>query len=528
MADTLELAGENPFKVRAFRKAADTLGQSEYADRLVAMVADGSLVEIPGIGKGILAFLQETAAGRVSPDLEAALKKIPQGLRELTRVPGLGPKKARVVVDQLGIQTLGELEYACKENRLLKLDGFGEKLQTKILASVQFLLRSVGKALLSDSENWADAIESKLKEPDRALAVRTGSLARRDEVLSELEWVASADVAKKIEKAADAVNPAVRVEVHRAEVAELGVASVRRSSAPDFWKALEKRSKEKLDTISAGTETEFFKKAGTPFLAPEFRGSATIFDLLDKPGVDSIVREDDVRGVFHAHTTRSDGHDSLEEMTRAAHTAGFEYFGVSDHSQSAFYAHGLSAEDLKAQRKECEAAQKKVPACRIFWGIESDILKDGSLDYSEKVLGEFDFVIASIHSRFGLGRKDMTDRIVKALKHPRTRILGHVTGRLLLGREGYDIDMEEIIKVASHEGKAIEINAHPQRLDIDWRWGDALRKHKTWVAINPDAHEKEGIRDFRYGVAMARKALLPKTQILNALNTKEVASWLKS
>jgi DNA polymerase (family 10) len=242
--------------------------------------------------------------------------------------------------------------------------------------------------------------------------------------------------------------------------------------------------------------------------------------------LDSILAWDGVRGIFHNHTTRSDGTASLEEMVIAAKKQGFQYIGISDHSQSAFYASGLKTDALLEQEKEIRKVQDKHPDIRIFWGIESDILADGSLDYPESMLKRFDFVVASVHSRFQMDKEAMTDRILEAIRNPHTRFLGHATGRILLGRKGYDLHMEKIIAEAAACDVAIELNANPARLDIDWRWGPELRKHGTKISVNPDAHATDEIVNTRFGIMMARKALLPASQVVNGRSVKEVEKWL--
>ena len=239
-----------------------------------------------------------------------------------------------------------------------------------------------------------------------------------------------------------------------------------------------------------------------------------------------ILPWDGIQGVFHNHTNRSDGVASLEEMVLAAKRLGYRYLGISDHSQSAFYAQGLRVPTLLEQEQEVRDLQEKHPEIRIFWGIESDILADGALDYEPEILAKFDFVVASVHSRFNMEREAMTDRILEAVRNPHTRFLGHATGRLLLGRKGYDVDMERVIAEAAQHDVAIEINANPARLDIDWRWGPQLRRCKTLVSVNPDAHDTEGLEDTRYGIAVARKALLPAGLVVNSRSVAEVERWL--
>jgi DNA polymerase (family 10) len=282
-------------------------------------------------------------------------------------------------------------------------------------------------------------------------------------------------------------------------------------------------SPKEVDTES---EEKFYEKIGLTWIPPEARETGEEVALAKK-GPLKLLPEKGVRGIFHNHTTRSDGAATLEEMVRAAEKAGYSYIGISDHSQSAVYAQGLKTPDLMDQRAEVKKIQEKFPNIRIFWGIESDILQDGSLDYDDKILSQFDFVIASIHSRFKMDREAMTDRILKAIRNPRTRFLGHATGRLLLGRKAYDMDMERVIQEAADHDVAIEINANPARLDIDWRWGSALRRSKTLVSVNPDAHETAGIDHVKFGVTVARKALIPVDQVVNARSVAEVEKWLR-
>ena len=281
------------------------------------------------------------------------------------------------------------------------------------------------------------------------------------------------------------------------------------------------------EPFDVATEEEFFERLKLPMIPPEMRETGEEVKLAKSGALKDLLPWDGVRGVFHNHTTRSDGRDSLEDMVVAAKKCGYAYIGISDHSQSAFYAQGLKSDALLEQEKEIRTLQEKHPDIRIFWGIESDILADGDLDYDAKMLKRFDFVVASIHSRFQMEKEAMTDRILTAIRHPATRFLGHVTGRLLLGRKGYDLHMDKIIAEAARCDVAIEINANPARLDIDWRWGKELRASKTLVSVNPDAHDVAGLSDTIYGIAVARKALLPTGLVVNSRSVQEVEKWLK-
>lgn len=529
----MELKGENPFKVRAFEKAAASLGAlegTELEDRARA----GTLTELSGIGKGISEVLGEyfrTGGSKVRDEL---LASIPEGLLELTQVPGLGPKKALVLIEELGIHGISELEYACRENRLLKLKGFGEKAQHKILEAIGFMKSNQGRQRLSDAFALAQALHKALLQAAKGARVsEAGDLRRRLETLASLEFVVEVPTGAKEAAVRAEVEEASRgfcadaglrlpVTFHFARSERFGYELARATATPEHWRAI--GAPEPFD---ARDEEAFFARLGLPLIPPESRETGEEVALARAGGLDRLLPWDGIRGVFHNHTTRSDGVATLEQMVVAAKKLGYEYIGISDHSQSAFYAQGLKVPDLLDQEREIREVQAKHPEIRVFWGIESDILADGSLDYEPEVLKRFDFVVASIHSRFNMDREAMTDRILEAIRNPCTRFLGHATGRLLLGRKGYDVDMDRVIEEAAKRGVAIEINANPARLDIDWRWGPKLRACGASVSVNPDAHETAGLEDTLYGIAMARKALLPTSLVVNSLGAREVERWLR-
>lgn len=525
MRHLMHLKGENVFKVRAFeRAAAELAGRDDLADH----AAKGSLTSIEGVGKGIAEVLTEffnTGGSKARDELKASL---PAGLIELTEIPGLGPKKAMQLIEELDIHSLKELEYACKENRLLRLKGFGVKVQAKILEGIHFLNAHSGKLRLSDAEPLADSLKRELMKLTGSRVELTGAIRRHLEVMSEIELlvegtseVTRKKIAEKIEAIRSEEKIGLPVQVQFASKENFGFEWARTTATPEHWKALGAPAE-----FAAASEEDFYGKFGTTVIPPEARETGEEVQLAKSGGLKDLLPWDGVRGVFHNHTTRSDGTATLEEMVIEAKKRGYQYIGISDHSQSAFYAQGIKADDLATQEKEIRALQDKYPEIRIFWGIESDILADGSLDYDEKWLKRFDFVIASIHSRFKADRQAMTDRIVAAIRHPATRFVGHLTGRLLLGRPAYDLDIEAVIREAAQHDVAIEINANPARLDIDWRWGKTLREHGTLVSVNPDAHATEELEYTRYGVAMARKALLPTGLVVNSRSVQDVANWL--
>jgi len=539
ISQLMTLNGDNPFKVRAFKKAAELL---RGATDLEARARAGTLTELTGVGKGIADVLTEFFSLGRSTVRDELLAALPSGLMEFTSLPGVGPKKARQLIDELEIHTLGELEYACRENRLIHLKGFGEKVQAKIMEGLAAKRATEGLRRLDEAFPIAEALLRELSAAINdghhpaagALRVEeTGDLRRRLEILSSIDFLvelpAGEKAARSVEERARLavqnftarVHPPLAIRLNYVEAKRFGYEQAKLTAPHPHWKAIGNP-----DPQDARDEREFYTAMGLPWIPPEMRETGEEVALARTGQLEKILPWDGVRGVFHNHTTRSDGAASLEEMVIAAKTLGFSYFGISDHSQSAFYAQGLKLPILLEQEKEVRDVQERHPEIRIFWGIESDILADGSLDYDTKTLSKFDFVVASVHSRFQMDRRQMTDRILKAIRNPATRFLGHATGRLLLGRKGYDLDMEAVIREAAKHDVAIEINASPARLDIDWRWGSELRKCGTLVSINPDAHEVAGLADTRYGVAVARKALMPTALVVNSRPTEEVASWL--
>ncbi len=531
----LELSGENPFRIRAFEKAAKALSGRED---LLERAKHGTLQELPGVGKGIEEILVEFLLHGKCSALEELRKSISPALFELTQIPGLGPKKAKHLIEELGISSRGELEYACKENRLLRLKGFGEKAQKKILEALALRASYEGYRKLSDVWEVAESLYREVSSKFPRLQIsETGSLRRRSEVLQSLEFIATLpadlendlDLRARVEKYfsdfCETQNVLCPIQLKWVEPSEFVYEWVKTTATDSHWEAL--GAPERARFLDLESEDLFYAKLGMEWIPPETRETGEEVGLARSGGLGQLLPWNGIRGVFHNHTAKSDGSATLEEVVSRAEELGMEYIGISDHSQSAFYAQGLKEEDLEAQYAEVQEVQARHPKIRIFWGIESDILADGSLDYPSKILKRFDFVIASIHSRFNMDRETMTERILNAVRHPATRFLGHPTGRLLLGRKGYDLDMEAVIQEAARCDVAVELNSNPNRLDIDWRWGPVMRKYQTLTSINPDAHDLAGLEDTRYGIAMARKALLPVGQVLNSKSVQEVEKWLR-
>jgi DNA polymerase (family 10) len=521
MAFLLELEGANPFKIRALDNSARLLEDQEKEAH--ELIAQGLIDKITGVGKGTQAIAKEFVDSGLVKEHEELKKKFPATIFEPLEVAGLGPKKAKALYEQLGIASLTELEYACRENRLIELKGFGEKTQTNILKGIEQVKAGRGKMILPAALQEAENLLEEFRAwPALEQAEISGDLRRRMEIVASLDFIlqGSAELKKKIESIGYVANgdfyekiseSGLPIRISLAQKNNFGSLLLERTGPEDFVHS--------FGSIElAATEAELFAKKKKDFLPPECR------DLGIAPK--GLIEEKDIRGVFHLHTKWSDGAHSLEEMVLAAKNLGLEYLGVSEHSRSAVYAHGLDEKRVLEQKKEIERLQKQFDF-RIFHGIESDILSEGELDYSADFLKNFDFVIASVHGQMRMNPKDMTKRLVNALKNPATTWLGHWTGRLLLGRAAYEFDHEEVMKAAAGEGKGIELNASPYRLDMDWRELGRAAELKIPLGIFPDAHSTGGLADTKYGVWMARKAGLRASDVVNTKTCAEIEKWLQ-
>lgn len=556
MAILTEMDGQNPFKSRAYHNAAENLKKSGRS--IEDLIESNELSKIPGFGAAITEKVTQYAKTGKRPFYTSLTKKYPESLFDLMDLEGLGPKKVAALYKKLHIKTLRELEYACKENRLIGLEGFGEKMQAKVLRGIEHFKKVSDKHLYDEALEAADYVMASLKKlKDIQRLSVCGSLRRHKEVIGDVDILASSQkpdgIMKKFCKLQGIDHVIVHGPTKSSIMLESGIqVDLRIVSDKEFPFALHyfTGSKEHNITMRARAqkkglklneyglfkgkksrvckdEADIFKALGLTYIPPELREDIGEIEAAEKSKIPKLLEEKDIRGVFHVHSTYSDGSDTLTGMIQTAVDMGYEYVGISDHSQSAFYASGLKEADLKKQWKELDKLQKKFSGkIRIFRGIESDILKDGELDYPDRILKQFDFVIASVHSRFQMDKKAMTRRITTALKNKYTTMLGHPTGRLLLSREPYALDMEEILKVAHEESKIIELNANPHRFDLDWRLGPLAHRYKIKVAINPDAHSTEGMAVTPYGVGIARKAGFTKKDVFNTLTVKQMEKAL--
>jgi DNA polymerase (family 10) len=528
-----EIHGENEFKLKSLVNGAFQIDRCGV--QLEGLTHD-QILEIPGIGKGIAQKVHELLQTGTTAELESYLNQTPPGILELLAVKGIGPKKILSLWKQLGIESPGELLYACNENRLVELKGFGEKTQQQISATLRYNLSSKGKMHYAEALLLAEELQTRLQKLLNNCRIEiAGELRRCLEVCSDIVLLIDADL-EAIQQAAGMIpelipdNQQGFVRVYRfAENYTIQLIACRSSGmAADlfFYTGPESHLAETGFTVGKAyaSEAEFYKEKKLPFVLPELR------DLPLEKAVeivpDALADIEDIRGCIHAHTTWSDGSHTIAEMAKACIELGYEYLVVTDHSRSASYARGLTADRVLQQHDEIDLLNQMLAPFRIFKGIESDILHDGSLDYPENILSRFDLIIASVHSVLRMDIKKATSRILAALENPYTTMLGHPSGRLLLSREAYPLDYEAVIDTASRHKVVIELNANRFRMDIDWRHIPACMEKSVMIAVNPDAHQKETINDMHYGMAVARKGGLTKAGLFNGLNLAGIENWL--
>jgi DNA polymerase (family 10) len=532
-AQRTALRGGNPCRAKAYSRAADSL--AALAEPLDRLVAEQRLTEIPGVGDAIADIVTKLYRTGTHPSLEKLRKEVPAGVLELLAVPGLRPDKVMRLYQDLGIATLSELEAAAKQDRIKKAKGLGAALQTKILQNLAIAKGGAGRlhlhraaALLEHAVESLQAARPRLKRITIA-----GDFRRGCELVGDLSLVAEGP-----DEASRAPAPG-GLPIHLADHKHFGAALLFATGSAAHLEGLQALAAAKgmrLDQeglhqgrkVIAAEEAEIYRALELPFIPPELREGRGEIEQALEGRLPTLVTDHDLRGILHCHTDASDGTETLETMARATRERGFGYFGVADHSKSAHYAGGLSIEQIEAQHRAADRLNKRYGKdFRILKGIESDILADGSLDYPDEVLDRFDFVVASIHGRFKLDRKAQTARLLRAIANPHTTIIGHMTGRQLQRRPGYEIDIEKVLRACAKHDVAVEINAHPGRLDLDWRWHRAALDFGCMVSINPDAHSVRELDHMHWGVEMARKGGVPRNRVLNAMPTSEILRYLR-
>ncbi len=524
-AKLLVLHDENSFKIRSYQNSYNTIRQ--ISDDLIDMDKE-ELMKIPGIGKSIAEKIIELKSNSTFHDLEKMLEKTPSGVVEMMKIKGIGPKKIRLIWKELGVESLGELEYAISENRLTLLKGFGKKTQDNILEQIAFLNSVKGFMLLDKAENIATELLEILKNKFHDYRFElTGDLRRKMPVVSSVDILTTAENKTVFtalgdifdEEAGEIRYNGIKVNVLYAEENDFGL-KLFNTTGPQTFVDL-------FENISTESEEKIFESNSIPFIPPVFRDSlSTKNKLLDFNEAD-YIEQNDVKGVIHNHSQWSDGANTVLELAKHFKEKGYEYMVLSDHSKSAFYANGLRVDQIDYYLEDIEKANNRIDDFTIFSGIESDILIDGSLDYDDDILERFDLVIASVHSVLRMDKEKATNRLLAAINNPYSKILGHMTGRILNAREGYPLDYDKIFKACSENDVAVELNANPHRLDIDWAWLQKAQDYGVKISINPDAHNKYEVDYIKYGVLMAQKGLLLKTNCLNIKDADELKEWLK-
>jgi DNA polymerase (family X) len=553
----LEITGGNPFRIRAFFNGARAI--EDLSGDLNQMVESGDLREVRGIGKSLFNDVKAMLETGTFEEYEKLRQQVPGGVLEMLRISGMGPKKVKAVYDKLGVKSIEELEKAGRNGWLAELPGFGEKTQTNILAAIARHRKYAQRFLFSTAWDEASAVLAVVRGVKGVKhSFIGGSLRRCKETIGDVDILATAADAAPVMKAFLAMpnvativgqgptkssvilESGIHVDLRVVKDEEFPFASHYFTGSKEHNTEVRTRAKKqgyKLNEyglfreadetpVPLADEAALFKKLGLDFIPPEIRENTGEIEAAEAHTLPELIEVADVRGTFHCHTNYSDGHATLEEMALATRELGLEYLGIADHSKTAVYANGLSTEDVRKQRKEIEELNQKLAPFVVFAGIESDILQNGELDYADDVLESFDYIVASVHGQFTGTEAQMTDRIVAAVSNPFTTMLGHPTGRVLLSREGYPLNLQRVFEACAKHDTWIEINAHPYRLDLDWRHVKTAKEMGVKFVINPDAHSIKEIAYYQYGVNVARKGWLTKDDVVNTQTLAAVRKLL--
>jgi DNA polymerase (family X) len=588
IATLLELKEENPFKIRAYQNAARSI--EAFGASFSDLQNQETLEKIPGIGKAIAAKISELATTGGLKFLEELRAEFPSAILELFSIPGLGSKKIKALYEQLKVSSIADLQAACESGRVAELPGFGETTQTKICKAIANRAKHAGSFQFGEIAAEAEQLRSDLAAHDDTLQVSVaGSFRRRKEIVRDLDFIVASKspdaiteffcahpfveglIARGPTKTSVRLKSGIQCDLRVVTNSEYPFALnyftgskehnivMRNRALNRGWTLNEYRLgpapavETKLKTDRGGPpesrtkkngrggsksiapsilkineEADLYRALGLDFIPPELRENCGEFEAAELGKLPRLIELENLRGTFHCHTTASDGHNSLEEMTAAAQELGLEYIGIADHSRSSMQAHGLDAARLKVQLVQIRKLQSTLPDIRIFSGIECDILRDGSLDFDDEILASLDFVVASVHSTFNLSEAEMTKRVIRAITNPFVTMLAHPTGRLLLKREGYAIDIPAVLEAAAETGTWIELNAAPKRLDLDWRWWPLAKEKGVRCVINPDAHRTARLQDLWFGIGAARKGWLTKEDVVNCLPLGKIEVALKA
>jgi DNA polymerase (family 10) len=557
--------GSSVFEVRAYENAARALNSLD--GDVAQLVGEGKLKGVPGLGSTIIKRIEEAVKTDHIAFYDELVANTPAVKLDMLRIAGLGPKRINTIYDQVQVTSIAELEQACKDDRVAHLPGFGKKTQDKILQGISFLHQHADRFLYPVAEEQAEHIRAALAtRPEIVRLQIAGSLRRRRETVKDIDIVASIDdqagpevrralmdfftsqplvkaiTGKGETKSSVIVGSGIAMDLRLVGDSQFPSALHHFTGSREHHIPLRRRALSMSMTINdyglfkvengqetlipCHTEADIYAALGMDYIEPELREDMGEIEAAAAHTLPQLVQESDLRGVLHAHSTWSDGQYSIRAMAEACIAHSYSYLGITDHSKAAAYANGLQEDDLRRQGEEIDGLNEEFAGrFHILKGTECDILRDGSLDYSDDVLASLDFVVASIHSNFNLSPEEQTQRMLRAIANPHVDIIGHPTGRILLGRAGYGLDMEAVIEAAAAHGTCIEINAHPSRLDMDWRLLRKARDKGIKIPINPDAHTLAGIDDMRYGIGIARKGWLRSTDVLNTLASEALLAF---
>ncbi len=556
----LEIKGENPFKIRAYRNGAETV--RNYDGDIVAKAKADELGGIKGIGKALEEKIHELASTGKLAFHENLRDEFPSGLFDLFGIQGLGPKKVKALYDKLNIDSIESLKTACSDGSVAELPGFGKKSIEKLLESITLKEKFADLFRLGDIAPIAEGMLENLRQhPDSLRVEIAGSYRRSKEILHDLDFLVATSSPAKITKdftelpgvasiiACGDTKASVRLEnslqcdLRAVSNAQFPFALQYFSGSKEHNVALRSRALKHgwsmneygftpKDKTTPGApavkeEADIYRALGLERVPPELRENRGEIEAAENGTLPRLIELENLRGTFHNHTTASDGKNTLSEMAEAARDLGLQYLGISDHSKSQFQANGLYPDRLLKQIDEIHELNESWDDFQVFSGTEVDILKDGTLDFEDDLLEQLDYTVASIHGSFQLPEKEMTARIIRAMENPHVTMIGHLTGRLLLKRNGYEVDVDKIIDCALRTGTIIELNCNPRRLDMDWRHWQRARDKGLMTSINPDAHSTEQLQYLAFGVRLARKGWLSREDVLNCMNLSEVTDWLK-
>src|SRR5689334_16766484 len=569
IATLLELKDENPFKIRAYSNAARSL--ETFGGNLSDLQDEEALAKIPGIGKAIAAKIKELAGTGKSEYLAELRAEFPAAILQLFSISGLGAKKIKALYENLKISSIEQLRAACEAGKVAELPGFGETTQTKICEAIARRAQHSGYFQFGQIASDTELLRRDLASHSEVLQIDVaGSYRRRREIVRDIDFVVATKKPDAITqffikhplvesvivqgptKTSVRLRSGIQSDLRVVTSAEYPFAlnyftgskehniEMRSRALQRGWTLNEyrlaklppdpkaKKKKPALKIPKVNEEADLYGALGLDFIPPELRENCGEFEASENHLLPKLIEKENVRGTFHCHTVASDGHNTLEEMAAAAQELGLEYLGIAEHSKSSVQAHGIDAEKLKTQIAAIRKLNKKFDGFRLFAGVECDILRDGKLDFDDTVLSELDFVVASVHSVFNLSEAEMTKRIIRAIENPFVTILAHPTGRLLLKREAYSIDIPAVLYAAAATGTWIELNAAPKRLDLDWRCWPMAKEKGVQCVIDPDAHRTERLQDLWFGVGIARKGWLTQADVVNCLPLGKIEAALQA